>query len=401
MHILYLHQYYCPHGGRGNDRSASFSRHWVQAGCSVTVLTSTAYFPEGHPAHTKPVYRFEDAGVQVVALNVPYRQEMPLAHKALAFVRFAWRLWQHALGLPKPDVIYASTTPPTVGEVGRRLARRWQVPWLLEVVDVWPDVPVGMGIITNPILRDFFQLSVDRLYHEANAIVALSEGMAEQVASHCRQQTPIHVIHNGTDTASFVPAELTAEPYPIQLLYAGAMGAANGVGQLLHVARHLEAHSDLPPFELHLVGWGAQRAHLQQQAIQMGLRCLRFLPPVPKADMPALMRQYAVGLVSFAPYKVLEANSANKFYDYLAAGLPVVLNYEGWQARYLREWGCGFAYPQGDAAGVAGGLAKLLASPNMRRAMGAQARRLAEACFDRGVLASRALALIEGTQSHG
>ena len=96
-------------------------------------------------------------------------------------------------------------------------------------------------------------------------------------------------------------------------------------------------------------------------------------------------------MVCFAPFPVLEANSANKFYDYLASGLPVSTNYQGWQEHYLHSWECGLAAEQGNTEAWAQNLLKLAADPTLRVEMGKNGRRLVEAHFDRDQLARQLL----------
>jgi glycosyltransferase involved in cell wall biosynthesis len=110
----------------------------------------------------------------------------------------------------------------------------------------------------------------------------------------------------------------------------------------------------------------------------------------------AALQQADIALSSFAPFPVLEANSANKFYDYLAMGLPVALNYGGWQGQFVQENGCGVWAPQGDWAGWVQALVPLLEQPVLRREMGARARQAAVQHFDRAQLAEAYLDLLLG-----
>jgi len=315
--------------------------------------------------------------------------------KALAFIQFWWRARLILNRLQSPDVIYASTTPPTVGELGRRLARRRRTPWVLEVVDVWPDVPIGMGLITNPILRDFLHWAVGRLYHDAGHIVALSEGMAQQIASHRVPPEKISVVHNGTDIQVFKPIENQCDGNaPVRLLYTGAIGRANGVQALIRVMAQLTNDANLPPHELHIYGWGAELAEIQLLTKLLNLGNVHFYPPVPKEQLAQLMPTFDLGVVTFAQFEVLEANSANKFYDYLAAGLPVVLNYEGWQAEYLTHWQCGLSAPMGNEDAFTDSLRRLIADAPLRQSMRPRARQLAEVHFSRELLARQVLEVL-------
>lgn len=391
MRLLCLHQYYCPPGGYGNDRSRSLYAHWAAHGLQVHCITSTAYFPQSDSI-TRAEQRVVD-GVSLEVLPVPYGQHFSKARKAWAFIRFAWlALWQ---GLQhRPQVILASVTPPTVGYIGALLARLHRVPLVLEVVDVWPDVPEDMGIIKNKTLLRLLHALNGWVYRSAAHIVALSPGMREQILRHGVPPHKVTVSYNGTDTLQIQPAAQPAAQPPVRLVYAGALGQANGVPAILPALARLAA--ELPNgWRLDIYGWGAQRGQLENEIPRLGLQSHVYLHhPVPKEQMAAVLQQAHIGLVLFAPHPVLEANSANKYYDYLAAGLPVLLNYGGWQAQALDEYGCGLWAPMGDAEGWYHALYQLVTAEPLRRHMAQNARRLAEERYDRATLATDYLKLL-------
>ena len=87
--------------------------------------------------------------------------------------------------------------------------------------------------------------------------------------------------------------------------------------------------------------------------------------------------------------------SPNKFFDYIAAGIPVVNNYPGWLAGLIQESRCGIVVPPGNVAAFADALQRLAADSAASRAMGAAARVLAEKEFARPILAGRFIATLE------
>jgi glycosyltransferase involved in cell wall biosynthesis len=87
--------------------------------------------------------------------------------------------------------------------------------------------------------------------------------------------------------------------------------------------------------------------------------------------------------------------SPNKFFDYIAAGIPVVNNYPGWLAGLITDHRCGIVVPPGNAAAFADALQRLADNADERRTMGAAARSLAEKEFARPLLAERFIATLE------
>lgn len=388
MRILYLHQYFCPPGGSGNNRSYELARTWVEQGHEVSFITSTAYFPEDHPLQ-KGTGAID--GIQLHVVDTPYSHMMGFRRRIRAWLSFYRIAKAKARDLGPFDLIYASSTPLTVGELGRRLARKWRIPFVFETVDVWPDVPVGMGILRNPLLIAWLNRRTNRIYRESAAVVALSEGMRDQVLSHGVDPGKVHVFHNGTNPDVF--GYLQRPPREnCQVIYTGTVGLANGLDGLLEVARRLQERkrSDV---RFLVLGRGNDHARITQLAKRMGLRNVEFRDRVPKEEVPGLLAAADIGFVCFAPHPVLEANSANKFYDYLATGLPVLLNYEGWQAEYVRENDCGRAAPMGDAHAATEALLEMAGDPPLRREMGRRGRELVFRSFDRRTIAQDLLGL--------
>lgn len=318
---------------------------------------------------------------------------MTYSQRIRAFLKFFFMgLWE-GMKQSRPDVIYASTTPPTVGMMGYLLSLFHRRRWILEVVDVWPDVPIGMGIIQKRWLQRILNGGVNFLYKKAHRIIALSEGMKDQIRSHGVDPQKVIVSPNGTNVELFKPTDLRNNDVPI-IFYSGAVGKANEVSALLRAVKLLKND-----FIVHIYGWGAELERMKAYVRVLQLENVLFFDPLPKNELAEKMRMADIGVITFAPFPVLEANSANKFYDYLASGLPVVINYQGWQAKYLADYQCGFSAPQGDVNALASALDQLLADQYLRQTMGKNARQLAEKHFDRTTEADKLLQILKETVS--
>jgi glycosyltransferase involved in cell wall biosynthesis len=136
------------------------------------------------------------------------------------------------------------------------------------------------------------------------------------------------------------------------------------------------------------------RPRLEERLRSEGIRSVSIHPPVPKREVPFWVAAADVGVVTVANRPYLEMNSANKFFDALAAARPVLLNYGGWQAEVLRESGAGLAADAAEPASFARALLAMKDDPGRCRAMGLSARRLAETSYDRDLLAKRLEAIL-------
>jgi glycosyltransferase involved in cell wall biosynthesis len=105
--------------------------------------------------------------------------------------------------------------------------------------------------------------------------------------------------------------------------------------------------------------------------------------------MPDILADADVALSLFVDLKPMWANSANKFFDALASGTPVAINYRGWQADLLEETGAGIILPPDDPDKAAAMLAAFVADKKILQKAGQAARNLAEERFSRDKLAGQ------------
>jgi len=401
MHILYILQYFGTPNGHASLRGYEFARRWAQEGYEVTVLTTAAALIEDDLASAagRFVKRFSLKGFDVIALDVRYKQSMSFLRRIVAFVSFVVCASFAILFVKKVDVVYATSTPLTVGVPA--LVAKWfrRKPFVFEVRDRWPAVPIEMGIIKNKILIKMLLWLERRIYKSASAIVALSPGMAEGVKDVLGEtQKAVATIPNCSDIELFRPdidGSAIRRKFrwedKIVFLHAGAMGKVNGLGFVIDAAQRLK---DKPDVHFVLIGRGSQKQALSDRIKRLGLSNIEVLESRPKRELPEFVAAADVSLAIIGDHPILEHNSANKFFDALSAGKPVLLNYSGWQRQILEENNAGFGC---ELCNLDEFVEKVLYF-NSHRAelieMGQNARQLAEEKFDRAKLAAQALDVI-------
>ncbi|MFY3743831.1 glycosyltransferase family 4 protein [Anaeromyxobacter sp. Red801] len=395
-----MHQYFVPPNGSGGTRSYEMARRFVAAGHRVTLITSSAFFPSD--ANTDG--RVEEAsldGISLKVIRVPYSNRLGYGRRILAFFKFALLASWQAVRVDRPEVVFATSTPLTIAIPGV-VARLWhRCPMVFEVRDLWPELPIAMGALPNPVMR-WAARRLERLaYWASSRIVALSPGMRDGVRRTGYPEERIAVVPNSCDVELFraVPESEDALVLPFPnggpvVTYAGTFGAINGVEYLVRVAA--QALEQDPGVRFLLVGDGAMRERVASEAAASGVlgRNLWIMEPVPKRLVPALMQATTIATSLFIDVPEMQNNSANKFFDGLAAGRPVAINYGGWQADLLRETGAGLVLPReaGEAA------AMLVAFARDRAAIEAASRsavRLASGPFSRDRLAQQLRTVLE------
>ncbi len=399
MRVTYLHQYFATREGTTGTRSFEFARRLVEAGHAVTVITSDAQLPDHLVGQRHAVVE----GIELVILPVPYRNEMDVGRRLVSFARFAAASAWQALRRPA-DVVIATSTPLTIAIPGlaARFGRR--TPLVFEVRDLWPAMPIALGALKNPLLRAAARGLEWAAYHGAGHVVALSPGMADGVAARGIPRHRITVIPNACDLDLFDVPESTGVETRQRLgipadaplvVYTGAIGRLNDVAYLADVARAMATID--PGVRFLVVGAGHGQGELERRAA--GLASFTVHDALPKREIAGVFSAATVATSLFAPVPEMQVNSANKFFDALAAGRPIAINYGGWHRALLEETGAGVWLDPGDPIGAARELAALLADPARLAQARAASARLARDRFDRDQLAGLFIDCVTKTAS--
>ena len=202
------------------------------------------------------------------------------------------------------------------------------------------------------------------------------------------------MIPNGCDMQLFDGATEAWRPEGIATdavlaVYAGTHGMANGLDAVLDAAAVLKQRGR-EDIRILLIGDGKLKPALVERAGREGLGNVVFHPPISKTKLAGLMKATDVGLQLLANVPAFYyGTSPNKFFDYLAAKLPVLTNYPGWVAELITASQCGFAVKPQDAAAFADALEQAASQRAALKQMGANAQQLAAREFDRAVLSEK------------
>jgi glycosyltransferase involved in cell wall biosynthesis len=392
MRIVYIHQYYCNLQMWGGTRSYELARRLVSRGHEVHVLATDIAAERGG-------YRWRrtnDDGINVHWFPVPYSNTMSYARRIRSFGEFATVATAKAAGM-KADLILATSTPLTVAIPGVVAARLRRVPFVFEVRDLWPEAPIAMGALANPVLRRAAGALATFAYRNAEHVVALSAGMAAGVtARYPKARTT--VIPNASDLELFAGKEEAAKRMRAEhdwlgdrplIVYTGALGAVNGLDYLVKVAAR--ARTIDPELRFLIVGQGKEWEQTRQVAAESGVldKTLHMWPSVSKGELPVILAAATMSTSMVRPIPGLWNNSANKFFDALAAGRPIAINYGGWQSDVLRESGAGLVLDPYDIDAATDSVTRHIRDEAWLARARAAAHRLAVEEYSRDVLFDR------------
>lgn len=344
MRVLYLHQYFRTPRMPGGTRSYEIARRLVARGHEVRIVTSD------QSADRSDVYYTVESGIKVAWLPVAYSNRMPFWRRNVAFLDFLVRASSMSLEW-RPDVVFATSTPLTIGIPALVASKHWSVPMVFEVRDLWPEVPIAMGALRNPVAIWLARRLERACYEGASHVVALSPGMKSGIErTGWIDGGRVSVVPNLSNPemarVKESAVELLREKLQIpatgpMVLYAGTIGKVNDVAYLVRLARESLVRGASLSFVV--VGDGNEREKVVEEAERVGVlgRNFHIRDRIVKEEMPALLALSDMAVSTVADIPALFHNSANKFFDALAAGVPVGVNYGGWQADLIREEGVG------------------------------------------------------------
>lgn len=401
MRVLYLMQYFVPPDGAWSTRSYEFARELIARGHEVTVITSNGMLPDEY-RDLKQTTHIEISGVPCIVIPVPYATGMPFLQRIKGYLRFTASAFK-AIAQQPADLVFASSSPLPIAIPGIWTKVWHRIPLVFEVRDLWPEMPITIGALRNPLLKALARALEWIAYHASTHIVALSPGMAEGVYQRGIPPQQVTVIPNFSDLALFSQAnqngasirtQLDLKPNQPLIVYAGSFGLLNDVEYLVDVAHRMG--DLLPVVHFLIVGNGANKEKIAKRANELGVlqRNLWIWDTIPKYQMPDLLASATVATSLFVPLEPMWKNSANKFFDALAAGKPIAINYGGWQADLIEETGAGIVMPPGDPEKGAQVLAEFLSDQVSLEQASKAARQLAER-FSRDVAASRFVSILE------
>ncbi|MBC1457150.1 glycosyltransferase family 4 protein [Listeria newyorkensis] len=343
MKILYIHQHFQKE--KGATRSYEFSKYFLKQGHNVTLITGTG------------MSETTAEGLDVISTETKYNQKMSKWRRIQAFVQFMTGSFRLGLKQKSVDVIYATSTPLTVGLVGLALSKVKRIPFVFEVRDVWPDVPVKLGYLKNRYLIGMLSYLEKQLYKHATQVVVLSPAMKENIVAKGVMSEKVHVVENLANNEAMkrviakIPASLAIRSWMqdrFVVVHPGTMGEVNGLQHLVNIAREMKDKSHIG---FVLIGEGSEKEKLKRQVVEYDLKNVLILDEMPKKEVQSFLKCCDLGAMTVKDARILWDNSANKFFDFLAAGLPVILNYQGWQHDVLVKSGAGAGFLYNDQTG--------------------------------------------------
>ena len=389
-------------------RVSELSRHWVESGHEVTVLTGFPNHPDGviRPEYRKHfrrgIYRENAGGINVVRTwLLPFPNRKP-HERILNYSSFCLSAAAVGCFLESPDLVIATSPQLLVGLSGWWIAKIKRVPFVLEVRDLWPESLSAVGVgDSNSLLHRVIGKVARFLYDKADHIAVVTPAFRERLVQSWRVPPEnVSVVPNGVETALFSPhaldphlrASLGADG-KFLVSYIGTLGLAHGLESLIGAAEILQATA--PDVLFMLLGEGADRERIAALAKAKRLTNINFVPQQPREKIPAYICASDACLVLLRKSEVFETVIPTKMLEFMSCARPVILGVRGQAQQIVAKAGAGIYVEPGNPRALADAVLRLRTERALCEALGRNGREYILQNLSRRCTAADYLRLLE------
>lgn len=392
MNILYIHQYFKTPNEPGGTRSYWIARELINNGHQVTMITAN---PEANKNREEIVID----GIKVIYLKEAYSQSMSIRQRLKSFLGFVIKSTIEAQKHKNIDLVISTSTPLTVGITALYLKLMKKIPYIFEVRDLWPEVPIQMGAFNNSIIIKATRWFEKKIYKNAIHIVTLSPGMQDGVIKYVSKDKTT-VIPNMAKIDEFWPREkneelitkLKLKKESFKVVHFGSLGKANGAHTIIESAKLMK---DVHDVEFIFLGGGASEFELKNDVKNNSLDNVKFLGKFAMKDVSEIVNFSDVSIISFLDLPILYTNSPNKLFDSLSAAKPIIVNSSGWTKDIAENYNCGYYVDPNNPNDLVDKIFYLKDNPNLKIQMGINSRKLAETVYDKSILTKKFVEIVE------
>jgi len=396
MKILYIHQYFHLPSEPGGTRSYWIAKELIGRGHEVTMITSTNNY-----SHPNPGVEVID-GIKVIYVKNEYSNYMSPLKKVRSFFRFLRLAIKEGCKQRDVDMVYATSTPLTIGYVALRLKAKKGFPYVFEVRDLWPEFPIQVGAIKNKLAIKFLRRMERRIYEKSEHVVALSPGMQEGVIAAGTPKWKISMIPNMSKPDEFFPHDVDREVVDqfgldlnkCNVIHFGAMGEANALDYVVDAAKELK-EMGREDVNFVFMGYGATQPKLEKMVADYRLDNVQFLGNHGMSTVIEVVNVCDMSIITFKNLPILATNSPNKLFDSLSAGKPIIVNSPGWTKDLVEKNDCGFFVHPDNPKELADKIMEVKDNKLLLEKWGKNARVLSETIYDKKILSAQVVETIE------
>lgn len=241
----------------------------------------------------------------------------------------------------RPDVILASSVHPLTLVAGIKIAKKWKIPCICEIRDLWPESFVAYGILKpGKMVTNILYQGEKYIYKRADQIIMTWPGGYDYIVERGWDkeipQKKVHYISNGMDLKLFqynidncaYEDDDLKNTSVKKFVYTGSIREVNNIGLLLDSVELLNQKGFSDQFVVLIYGDGTERQKLETRSTVNKIKNIKFKGKVEKKFIPSILSQSDISILHNTSTSLDRfGQSQNKFFEYLAAGRPILMTY--------------------------------------------------------------------------
>jgi len=243
--------------------------------------------------------------------------------------------------IERPDIIIASSVHPLTLVAGIKIARKFKIPCICEVRDLWPESIVAYGLLKkDSVLVKILYKGEKWIYKNADSIIMTWPGGKQYIIDKKWENKidldKIEYISNGIDIEKFDFKSEYFIAHDIDLgnmnyknvVYAGSIRKVNNIGILLDSAKIIQdkGYKDI---RFLIYGSGDELEELNNRCIYEQIDNIRLKGKVEKKYIPYILKKSYINILHNRSTTLDKyGQSQNKLFEYLAAGRAIVQTYK-------------------------------------------------------------------------
>lgn len=337
MKILFLTQYYPPEIGAPQNRLHELAVRLKANDIEVEVLTAMPNYPKMEIFEEYKNGKIKEEiidGIQVYRSKIYVSKSKGIISRLLNYFSFVWTSYWRGKKLGEYDFLLVESPPLFLGYSAMALSRKLNAKLIFNVSDLWPESAEKLNIVNNKTLLKFAYNLEAKCYNRATFITGQTQGIVDNI----KQRFPskkVYWLPNGVDVDFYNPASYLKNGFrekynfkqdDILFFYGGILGHAQGLKTVLRAANLVKDNKSI---QIILQGSGPEKDDLVNLKVELKIDNIHFLPPVPKAEMPNILKEVDVALVPLRKLDLFQGAIPSKIFEALAMEKPLLLGVEG------------------------------------------------------------------------
>lgn len=349
MRILFITDNFPPEVNAPATRTFEHCKEWVKKGDQVTVITCAPNFPKGrvYEGYKNKLYHKEEIeGIRVIRVWSYISANEGFAKRIIDFMSFAFMAFWAGL-FQKADIIVGTSPQFFTTWTAETLSFFKRKPWVFELRDIWPESIRAVGAIDGDsrIFKILEKIEL-RLYRRSTRVISVTHSFKKNLIDRGVNADKIKVVRNGANLDRFskrdrdqVLEKRLGLVGKFVVGYVGTHGMAHKLDFILDAWP--KEREDL---HLILMGDGAEKKNLEQQAKRLKIENITFLDSVSKEEVPDVLSLMDVSLVPLKKSDLFKTVIPSKIFENSAMQIPVLLGVEGESADIVKEYGAGLCF---------------------------------------------------------